>query len=87
MQRKVNLTLLQEKQGSTCDHHLNKTMLCKKFLSSRFLGSGEEDFLYDFIIYGNGGHLGQQSFCSPNPRRLNMKGGPSWSWDFREEVL
>ena len=33
-------------------------MLHTKFRGNRPAGSGEEDFLRVFIIYGHGGHLG-----------------------------
>ena len=33
-------------------------MLHVKFLRNRFTGSGEEDFLRVYTIYGHGGHLG-----------------------------
>ena len=33
-------------------------MLHTKFRGNRPAGSGEEDFLRDFTIYGHGGHLG-----------------------------
>ena len=33
-------------------------MLHTKFCENRSTGSGEEDFLKVFIIYGRGGHLG-----------------------------
>ena len=33
-------------------------MLHTKFRESRTAGSGEEDFLRVFTIYGHGGHLG-----------------------------
>ena len=33
-------------------------MLHTKFLGNRLAGSGEEDFLKGFTIYGRGGHLG-----------------------------
>ena len=33
-------------------------MLHTKFHGNRPAGSGEEDFLWDFTIYGHGGHLG-----------------------------
>ena len=33
-------------------------MLHTKFRENRPVGSGEEDFLVFFTIYGNGGHLG-----------------------------
>ena len=44
-------------------------------------GSGEEDFLRVFTIYGHGGHLGHVTqmprtyFRSPYPRRLHIKFG------------
>ena len=34
-------------------------MLHTKFRGNRPAGSGEEDFLRVFTIYGDGGHLGQ----------------------------
>ena len=34
-------------------------MLHTKFRENRPTGSGEEDFLRVFTIYGHGGHLGQ----------------------------
>ena len=34
-------------------------MLHTKFCGNRSAGSGEEDFLRVFTIYGRGGHLGQ----------------------------
>ena len=33
-------------------------MLHTTFQGHRFIGSGEEDFLKVFTIYGHGGHLG-----------------------------
>ena len=33
-------------------------MLHTKFRGNRLAGSGEEDFLRVFIIYGHGGHFG-----------------------------
>ena len=33
-------------------------MLHTKFRGNQSTGSGEEDFLKDFTIYGRGGHLG-----------------------------
>ena len=44
-------------------------------------GSGEEDFLSVFTIYGRGGHLGhvtqmpRTKIRSPYPRRLHIKFG------------
>ena len=51
-------------------------MLHTKFRENRPAGSGEEDFLRVFTIYGRGGHLGhvtkmpRTNFRSPYPRRL-----------------
>ena len=56
-------------------------MLHTKFRENRSAGSGEEDFLRVFTIYGRGGHLGhvtqmsRTKFCSPYPRRLHIKFG------------
>ena len=56
-------------------------MLHTKFRGNRPAGSGEEDFLRVFTIYGRGGHLGhvthklQTKFRSPYPRRLHIKFG------------
>ena len=40
-------------------------MLHTKFQGHRSIGSGEEDFLKFFTIYGHGGHVGHvtQLFC------------------------
>ena len=37
------------------------TMLHTKFQSHQSIGSGEEDFLKVFTIYGHGGHLGHMT--------------------------
>ena len=56
-------------------------MLHIKFRENRPAGSGEEDFLRVFNIYGCGGHLGhvtqmpRTNFRSPYPRRLHIKFG------------
>ena len=56
-------------------------MLHTKFHENRPGGSGEEDFLRVFTIYGHGGHLGhvtkmqRTKFRSPYPRRLHIKFG------------
>ena len=56
-------------------------MLHTKFLEDRPAGSGEEDFLKVFTIYGRGGHLGHviqmpgTKYRSPYPRRLHRKFG------------
>ena len=55
-------------------------MLHAKFQDHRTSGSGEEDFLKVFTIYGRGGHLGHVTWTiytnigSPFPRRLHIKG-------------
>ena len=66
-------------------------MLHAKFQDHRTSGSGEEDFLRFFSIYGHGGHLGHvtwtiyTNFRSPFPRRLHIKFGFDWSSGFRGE--
>ena len=58
-------------------------MLHTKFRENRPAGSGEEDFLRVFTIYGHGGHLGhvtqmpRTKYRSPYPRRLHIKFGLS----------
>ena len=60
-------------------------MLHAEFQDHRTSGSGEEDFLKVFTIYGPGGHLGHvtwtiyTNFGSPFPRRLHIKFGFDWS--------
>ena len=66
-------------------------MLHTKFRENQPAGSGEEDFLRDFTIYGCGGHLGHVTwtiyinFRSPFPRRLHIKFGFDWPSGFRGE--
>ena len=52
-------------------------MLHAKFQDHRICGSGEEDFIKVFTIYGHGGHLGHvtiyTNFRFPFPRRLHIK--------------
>ena len=54
-------------------------------------GSGEEDFLRVFTIYGLGGHLGNvtktilTNFRSPILRSLDMKYQFNWPSSFRGE--
>ena len=68
-------------------------MLHTKFRENLPASSGEEDFLRVFTIYGCGGHLGhmtqmlQTNFCSPYPRRLDIKFGFDWPSGFRGEDL
>ena len=65
-------------------------MLHTKFRKNRPAGSGEEDFLRVFTIYGRGGHLGhvtqmpRTNFRSPYPRRLHIKFGFDRPSGFRE---
>ena len=53
-------------------------MLHTKFHGNRPAGSGMEDFLRSFTIYGRGGHLGHvtwtiyTNFRSPFPRRPHI---------------
>ena len=66
-------------------------MLYAKFQDHRTSGSGEEDFLKVFTIYGHGSHLGHVTctisinFRSPFRRRLHIKFGFDWSSGFRGE--
>ena len=70
-------------------------MLHTKFRGNRSAGSGEEDFLIVFTIYGRGGHLGhvtqmpRTKYRSPYPRRLHIivKFGFDWQSSFGEEDL
>ena len=66
-------------------------MLHTKFRENQPAGSGEENFLRVFTIYGRGGHLGhvthmpQSNFRSPYPRRLQIKFGFDQASGFGEE--
>ena len=66
-------------------------MLYTKSQGHRPSGSGEEDFLKVFTIYGRGGHLGHvtktvwTNFRSPILRRLHMKYEFNWPSSFRGE--
>ena len=68
-------------------------MLHTKFRENRLAGSGEEDFLLVFTIYGHGGHLDHATriwlshFCSHYPWRPHIKFGFHWPNSFREEDL
>ena len=68
-------------------------MLHTKFRENQPAGSGEEDFLRVFTIYGRGGHLGhvtpmrRTKYCSPCPRRLHIKFGFDRPSGFGEEDL
>ena len=67
-------------------------MLYTKFRENRPAGSGEEDCLRFFAIYGHGGHLGHVTwtiyinFRSRFPRRLHIKFGFDWPSGFRGDV-
>ena len=68
-------------------------MLHTKFRGNRPAGSGEEDFLVVFTIYGRGGHLGhvikipRTNLRSPYTWMLHTKFGFHWPSGFREEDL
>ena len=68
-------------------------MLHTKFRENRPAGSGEEDFLRVFTIYGHGGHLGhvtqmpRTKYRFPYPRRLHIKFGFDRQRGFGEEDL
>ena len=68
-------------------------MLHTKFRENRSAGSGEEDFLRVFTIYGRGGHLGhvtqmpRTKYSSPYPRRLHIIFGFDRPSGFGEEDL
>ena len=68
-------------------------MLHTKFCENQPAGSGEENFLVFFTIYGHGGHLGhvtrisQINFSPLYPWMLHIKFHIDWSSGFREEDL
>ena len=68
-------------------------MLHTKFHRNRSIGSGEEDFLRVFTIYGHGGHLGNATtILSINfhflvPESLHIKFGFDWPSDFWEKPV
>ena len=69
-------------------------MLHAKLQDHRTSGSGEEDFLKVYTIYGRGGHLGHVTWTiyknlgSPSPRRLHIKFVFDWPSGFGgEDVL
>ena len=67
-------------------------MLHTNVRGNRSTGSGGEDFLRVFTIYGLGGDLGhvthmpRTNFRSPYPRRLRIKFGFDWASGFGEDV-
>ena len=68
-------------------------MLHTKFRGNLPTGSGEEDFLVVFTIYGRGGHLGhviwilRSIFRFPYLWMLHIKFQLDWPSSFREEDL
>ena len=66
-------------------------MLHTKFRGNQPAGSGEEDYLRVFYIYGLGGHLGHMTqmprtnFRSSYPRRLHINFGFDWPSGFGGE--
>ena len=72
---------------------LESPILHAKFQDHRTSGSGEEDFLRVFTIYGHSGHLGHVTwtiyidFRSLFPRRLHIKIAFDWPSGFRGEDL
>ena len=60
-------------------------MLHTKFRENRLAGSGEEDFLRVFTLYGRGSHLyhvthmPRTNFRFPYQRRLQIKFGLDWA--------
>ena len=72
---------------------LKSPMLHTKFRGNRPTGSGEEDFLVVFTIYGRDSHLGHVTKISRTklqchyPRRHHIKFQIDWPSSFREEDL
>ena len=64
-------------------------MLHAKFRGNRPAGSGEEDLLRVFTIYGRGGHLGHvtQMPRINYLRRLQIKFGLDWPSGFGGEAV
>ena len=67
---------------------LGYPMLHTKFQGHWSVGSGEEESLKVFTIYGHGGHIGHvtltvcKDFHSHSPRRLYKKFGYIWPSGF-----
>ena len=67
-------------------------MLHTKFRENRRAGSGEEDLLVVFTIYGCGGHIGhvnqilRSNFSSPYPWMFHIKFHFYWPNSFREDL-
>ena len=72
---------------------LESPILHAKFRWNRFTGSGEEDILRVFTIYGHGGHLGHVTWIiyihigSHFLKMLHIKFGFDWPSGFREKNL
>ena len=70
---------------------LDFPMLHAKFQDNWTSGSGEEDFLKVFTIYGHGDHLGHVTcdiciiLLSHFPRSIYMEFGIDWPIGLREE--
>ena len=68
-------------------------MLHTKFQGNQSIGSGEEDCLSFFTIYGHGGHLGHVTlficinFHSHSPISFHMKFGSKRLNSFREKQV
>ena len=63
-------------------------MLHTKFRENRLAGSGEEDFLRVFTIFGHSGHLGHvtsimsSDFCFLVPESFRTKFSSEWRCSF-----
>ena len=72
---------------------LKSPMLHTKFRGNQPTGSGEEDFLVVFTIYGRGGDVGhvtsilRSNFRLPYPWMFHIKFQLDWPSSFREEDL
>ena len=68
-------------------------MLHTKFRENRPAGSGEEDFLRVFTIYGRGGHLGHvtrimlRNFHFLVPESFHTKLSSEWPSSFLENTV
>ena len=67
--------------------------ICAKIRPQGLCGSGEEDLLKVFTIYGYGSYFGQWTatiltiFCTPNLSTLHIKFEQHWPRGFRGEVV
>ena len=68
-------------------------MLHTKFQGHQSIGSGEEDFLIFFTIYGHGGHVGRATqlicinFHSYSPSSFHMNFGSKLPYCFWEKQV